>query len=101
MKVEEIGGRSVRVYLDEVPLAILVAPHGKGKVITHFENTLIPGALTVLYGHIDNIRLAYFNVNSFDELKKLIQENPAKFFEILLLTLFSRLEKVEEKTEEK
>jgi hypothetical protein len=33
----------------------------------------------------------------FDELKKLIQENPAKFFEILLLTLFSRLEKVEEK----
>ncbi len=98
MKVEEIGGRSVRVYLDEIPsLAILVAPHGKGKIVAYFENRLIPGALTVLYGHIDNIRLAYFNVNSFDELKKLIQENPAKFFEILLLTLFSRLEKVEEK----
>jgi hypothetical protein len=92
MKIEEIGGRSIRIYLDEVPLAILVAPHGKGKIVAHFENRLIPGALTVLYGHLDNIRLAYFNVNSFEELKKLIQQNPAKFFETLLLVVFSRLE---------
>jgi hypothetical protein len=95
MKTEEIGGRTLRIYLDEVPLSILLAPHGKGKVEAFFENRLIPGALTVLYGHVDNIRLAYFNVNSFDELKKLIQENPAKFFEILLLAVFSRLENEE------
>ncbi|MCI4397190.1 MAG: hypothetical protein JHC28_06515 [Thermoprotei archaeon] len=97
MKIEEIGGRAIRVLFDEVPLSILVAPNGKGKAIAHFENRLIPGALTILYGHLDNIKLAYFNVNSFEELKKLIQENPAKFLETLLLVLFSRLEKAEEK----
>ena len=53
----------------------------------------------MLYGEVKDIKLGYFSVygvNTFEDLKKFIKDNPNRFFEIILTVIFSRVERLAE-----
>jgi len=104
--IEDNGGRAFEIFLEEIPLALLVAPQDDEKIrIFAARHYAVKGGgvITMLYGEVDDIKLKYFsdNINSIEDLKRFVKENPKRFFEIILTVIFSRVERLaelEEKT---
>jgi len=104
MIIEDNGGRAFEVFLEEIPLSLLVAPQEDNNdmirifAARHYTVKGSGGIVTMLYGEVKNIRLKYFgdNINSFEDLKRFVKENPNRFFEIIFTVVFSRVERLDE-----
>jgi hypothetical protein len=108
MKIEDNGGRAFQVFLEEIPLSLLVAPQenddGMIRIFaTRHYAVKGGGVITMLYGEVKDIRLKYFgdNINTLEDLKKFVKENPTRFFEIVFTVVFSRVERLAEFEEQK
>jgi len=103
MIIEDNGGRAFEVFLEEIPLSLLVAPQENDSgMIRIFATRRYAvkggGIITMLYGEVKDIRLKYFgdNINSLEDLKKFVKENPTRFFEVVFTVVFSRVERLAE-----
>ena len=109
MIIEDNGGRAFQIFLEEIPLSLLVAPQenddGKVRIFAARHYAVKGGGvITMLYGEVKDIKLGYFDVygvNTFEDLKKFVKENPNRFFEIILTVIFSRVERLAELEESK
>jgi hypothetical protein len=103
MIIEDNGGRAFQIFFEEIPLSLLVAPqeNDDGMIRIFAARHYVVnggGIITMLYGEVRDIRLKYFgdNINSIEDLKKFVKENPTRFFEIVFTVVFSRVERLAE-----